>query len=67
MAEDPNAIRDIVHRAQTLGPRERAKFVRQRCGNDETLLSMVLDALGENALDPAYWDEDDADADGSRG
>jgi serine/threonine-protein kinase len=61
MAEDPNAVRDIVHKAQALGPRERAKFVRQRCGNDETLLSQVLDALGENALDPAYWDEVDAE------
>jgi serine/threonine protein kinase/Tfp pilus assembly protein PilF len=67
MAEDPNAVRDIVHRAQALGPHERAKFVRQRCGRDETLLSMVLDALGENALDPAYWDEEGADAGDGQG
>lgn len=67
MADDPNVVRDIVQRAQALGPQERATFVRHSCGNDETLLSMVLDALGDNAMNPAYWDERAADADAAGG
>jgi serine/threonine-protein kinase len=57
MAEDQPEIREIVERAQVLGPRERAAFVRQSCGSDETLLSRVLDALGNDAQDAAFWDE----------
>ena len=50
-------IDSIVKRAQQLGPRDRADFVRTACGNDETLLSGVLTALGEDAKDPVFWDE----------
>lgn len=57
MADDPNAVRDIVQRAQALGPQERATFVRQACGQDETLLSRVLSALGEEATNPSFWNE----------
>jgi len=69
MADDPNAVRDIVQHAQALGPQERARFVRRSCGHDETLLSQVLDALGENAMDPAFWAEqgDDEDLGGDSG
>ncbi|HEY4367839.1 MAG TPA: tetratricopeptide repeat protein [Steroidobacteraceae bacterium] len=57
MAEEQPEVREIVERAQALGPRERAEFVRQSCGSDETLLSRVLDALGNDAQEPAFWDE----------
>ena len=50
-------IRDIVKRAQVLNPRERAEFVRQSCGSDETKLSQVLNALGTESMEPAFWDE----------
>lgn len=52
-----NDIDSIVRRAQHLGPRERAEFVRSACGEDATLLSGVLTALGDGARDPAFWDE----------
>jgi serine/threonine protein kinase/tetratricopeptide (TPR) repeat protein len=52
-----HAIDTIVKRAQQLGPRERAVFVRTACGEDLTLLSGVLDALGADAQNPAYWEE----------
>lgn len=50
-------IDTIVKHAQELGPRERAEFVRHVCGEDTELLSIVLSALGEDARDPAFWDE----------
>src|SRR5687768_10968338 len=50
-------IDSIVKRAQELGPHDRAEFVRTACGQDATLLSGVLTALGEDAQDPAFWDE----------
>jgi serine/threonine-protein kinase len=50
-------MEDIVRRAQTLGPRERADFVRQACGDDASLLSKVLSMLGTRAQQPEYWDE----------
>jgi eukaryotic-like serine/threonine-protein kinase len=52
-----NDVDSIVKRAQQLGPRERAVFVRTACGDDATLLSGVLTALGDGARDPAFWDE----------
>lgn len=57
MADEQPEVREIVEHAQMLGPRERAEFVRQSCGSDETLLSRVLDALGQDAHDSAFWDE----------
>ncbi len=53
----PGDIDSIVKRAQQLGPRDRAEFVRTACGQDPLLLSNVLNALGEQAQDPAFWDE----------
>ncbi|HVF17303.1 MAG TPA: serine/threonine-protein kinase, partial [Steroidobacteraceae bacterium] len=50
-------IDGIVKRAQQLGPRERAEFVRTACGEDPTLLSTVLGALGDEAQAPEFWDE----------
>lgn len=50
-------IDSIVKQAQQLGPRDRAQFVRSACGEDALLLSRVLNALGERAQDPAFWDE----------
>ncbi len=50
-------MEDIVRRAESLGPRERADFVRQACGNDVPLLSQVLSMLGTRAQQPEYWDE----------
>jgi eukaryotic-like serine/threonine-protein kinase len=50
-------IDGIVKRAQQLGPRERAEFVRTACGEDPTLLSGVLVALGNEAQLPEFWDE----------
>jgi serine/threonine protein kinase/Tfp pilus assembly protein PilF len=47
----------IVERARELGPRERAEYVRRACGSDETLLSQVLLALGEDRSKPGFWDE----------
>jgi serine/threonine-protein kinase len=52
-----DSIDDIVKRAHQLGPRERAHFVRTACGQDATLLSGVLTALGNDAQDPTFWDE----------
>jgi len=52
-----HSIENIVKRAQQLGPRERAHYVRTACGQDATLLSGVLTALGNDAQDPAFWDE----------
>jgi len=54
---DRHDIDSIVKRALKLGPRERGQFVRTACGQDITLLSGVLTALGEDARDPAFWDE----------
>jgi serine/threonine protein kinase/tetratricopeptide (TPR) repeat protein len=50
-------VDSIVKRAQQLGPRDRAEYVRTTCGADPFLLSKVLSALGEQAQDPAFWDE----------
>jgi serine/threonine protein kinase/tetratricopeptide (TPR) repeat protein len=52
-----HGIDAIVKRAQQLGPRERADFVRTACGQDPTLLSGVLVALGKDAEDPEFWNE----------
>jgi serine/threonine protein kinase/Tfp pilus assembly protein PilF len=53
----------IVRLARELGPRERAEFVREACGEDSQLLSLVLSALGTDAQNPAFWDEPvDSDA-----
>jgi serine/threonine protein kinase/tetratricopeptide (TPR) repeat protein len=50
-------VDSIVKRAQQLGPRDRAQYVRTTCGADPLLLSKVLFALGDQARDPAFWDE----------
>ena len=50
-------IDSIVKRAQQLGPRERAEFVRTACDADPTLMSGVLGALGPDAQRPEFWDE----------
>lgn len=47
----------IVEHARTLAARERAEFVRRACGADETLLSRVLSALGEEPSRPGFWDQ----------
>ena len=52
---DPAAA--IIERARALDPAERAEFVRGACGADETLLSRVLFALGEQPSRPGFWDE----------
>jgi serine/threonine protein kinase/tetratricopeptide (TPR) repeat protein len=52
-----HTIDEIVKRARQLGPHERAHFVRTACGQDPTLLSTVLTALGEESQDAAFWDE----------
>jgi serine/threonine-protein kinase len=49
-------IDSIVQQAQGLGPRERASFIRQVCGPDETLLSRVLIALHEQSAS-GQWDD----------
>lgn len=49
-------IDSIVQQAQGLGPRERAAYLRQACGADETLLSRVLLALHEHSASQA-WDD----------
>src|SRR5262245_41007629 len=38
-------VTTIIARARSLGPRERAEYVRRACGSNETLLSQVLLAL----------------------
>ena len=43
---DELGIDAIVKRAQQLGPRDRADYVRTACAEDPTLLSGVLTALG---------------------
>jgi serine/threonine protein kinase/tetratricopeptide (TPR) repeat protein len=44
---DPASFDEILKRAQTLAPNDRAEFVQRACGSDETLLSRVLVALSE--------------------
>lgn len=50
-------MEDIVRRAEALGPRERANFVRNACGDDLPMLSQVLSMLGTRAQQPEYWAE----------
>lgn len=57
MSNNDSNLDSIVLRAQALGPRERADFVRKACGADETLLSRVLLALEDNSRS-GPWDED---------
>ena len=57
MSHAPDAVATIIERARALGPRERSEFVRRACGSDETLLSQVLLALGEDASQSGFWDE----------
>jgi eukaryotic-like serine/threonine-protein kinase len=57
MTADNDALATIIERALALGPRERSDYVRQVCGANETLLSNVLVALGEDASQPGFWDE----------
>jgi len=47
-------VTTIAERARALGPLERVEYVRRACGGDETLLSQVLSALGEEES----WAED---------
>jgi eukaryotic-like serine/threonine-protein kinase len=54
---DELGIDAIVKRAQQLGPRDRADYVRTACAEDPTLLSGVLTALGDDAQRPQFWDE----------
>jgi eukaryotic-like serine/threonine-protein kinase len=54
---DEQGIDAIVKRARQLGPCERADFVRTACGQDLTLLSGVLTALGQEAQTRQFWDE----------
>ncbi len=56
MSNSDSSIDSIVMQAQGLGPRDRAAFVRQACGADETLLSRVLIALHEDSVS-ASWDD----------
>jgi serine/threonine-protein kinase len=56
MNTSDSSIDNIVQQAQGLGPRERAAFLRQACGADETLLSRVLLALHEHSASQA-WDD----------
>src|SRR5262245_38806725 len=55
MAEPQTHIDEIVRQAQSLDPHERAEFVRLACGNDETKLSRVLLALGEDTSLAHDW------------
>lgn len=55
-------ITTIVAHARGLSTRDRGEYVRRACGSDETLLSHVLqalgDALGEKAAqEQGFWDE----------
>jgi serine/threonine protein kinase/Tfp pilus assembly protein PilF len=58
-------VATIIERARELGPRERSEFVRRACGADETLLSNVLVALGEDVSQSGFWDEVAAGESGS--
>src|SRR5688572_11417443 len=57
MSDANDSAATIIERALALGPRERSEYVRHVCGADETLLSNVLLALGEDASQPGFWDE----------
>jgi serine/threonine protein kinase/tetratricopeptide (TPR) repeat protein len=51
-------VTTIVAYARGLATRERSEYVRRACGADETLLSHVLQALGEKAAsEQGFWDE----------
>ena len=41
----------IIQRARSLDPVDRVDYIRRACGADETLLSRVLLALGEESVD----------------
>jgi eukaryotic-like serine/threonine-protein kinase len=57
MNQVAEAVATIIERARALGPRERSEYVRRACGSDETLLSNVLVALGEDISQSGFWDE----------
>jgi eukaryotic-like serine/threonine-protein kinase len=52
-----DSIQSIVLQAQDLGLRDRAEFIRQACGSDETLLSKVLLALNDHDSASSQWDD----------
>src|SRR5690606_34950443 len=54
MSEVDAAVAEIVEHARSLQPGERAGYVRRACGDDETLLSRVLIALGEDSCDADF-------------
>lgn len=54
MSEVDAAVAEIVEHARSLQPGERAGYVRRACGDDETLLSRVLIALGEDSCDANF-------------
>ena len=59
---DPDALTTIVQHARQLGQLERMDYVRNACGEDETLLSKVILALAENSADDDQaWDESGSD------
>jgi eukaryotic-like serine/threonine-protein kinase len=58
-------VATIIERARALGPRERSEYVRRACGADETLLSNVLVALGEDVSQSGFWDDVAAGESGS--
>ena len=61
----PDNAATIIERALALGPRERSEYVRRACGADETLLSNVLVALGEDVSQSGFWDDVAAGESGS--
>jgi serine/threonine protein kinase/tetratricopeptide (TPR) repeat protein len=57
MHHDDEQLTTIVQRARKLDPDERADFIRRACGADETLLSRVLLALGEDDANDERLDD----------
>ncbi|HKE95707.1 MAG TPA: serine/threonine-protein kinase, partial [Povalibacter sp.] len=58
---DPMSFEEIVRHAESLGPGERLAFLRDACGDDETLYERAFDRL--RASSPQWWDlEFEADA-----
>src|SRR5262249_59989653 len=59
-ADNTTTFHEIVEQARGLVPNERDEFVRRVCGHDETLLSLVLIALGDRQGEQALsFKEDD--------
>lgn len=48
------SFEDLVQQAESLGPRERAAFLRRACGQDEVLYQRACDRL--RASSPQWWD-----------